>query len=133
MNKKTCVCYENNNYPVDVKTNVEPVLRWTNSKTPAPPPLKNGGLFSGPESNAHWMPKPVVPTTTYFMQVLMKDIDPPPPPGATEQYITENRLGNNYTAMPGVSWFNSAREGSGPYAIKVIDTPSKQKSQNNNL
>ena len=33
-------------------------------------------------------------------------MDPPPPPGASEQYPTENRLGNNYTAMPGVKWFN---------------------------
>ena len=41
------------------------------------------------------MPQPVVPTTTYFMQVLMKDIDPPPPPGATEQYVGGDRLGND--------------------------------------
>ena len=111
----------NNNYPVDLNTNVPPVLRWTDANTRAPEPLVNGGLYSGPQNNSPWMPKPVVPTTTYFMQVLMKDIDPPPPPGATEQYITENRLGNNYTAMPGVSWFNSGKDNRGPYMIKVID------------
>ena len=111
-----------NDYPVDIKTNVPHVLRWTNANTKAPEPLVNGGLFSGPQNNSPWMPKPVVPTTTYFMQVLMKNMDPPPPPGATEQYITGNRLGNNYTAMPGVNWYNSGKDDSGPYMIKVIDS-----------
>jgi len=121
----------NNNYPVDLNTNVPPVLRWTDANTRAPEPLVNGGLYSGPQNNSPWMPKPVVPTTTYFMQVLMKDIDPPPPPGATEQYVTENRLGNNYTAMPGVSWFNSSKDGRGPYMIKVIDVKKRQKKKSN--
>jgi len=59
------------------------------------------------------------------MQVLMKNIDPPPPPGATEQYPTNNRLGNNYTAMPGVKWLKTSK--TGPYHIKVIDSNFSKK------
>ena len=107
---------KNDDYPIDIESNIDPVKKWGNPHTTAPPPPKNGGLYSGPPSNAPWMPKPVVPTSTYFMQVLLKTANPPPPPGATELYPTENRLGNNYTAMPGVNWYNK-----GPYRIKITD------------
>ena len=110
------------NYPVDVESKIKSVNRWTNPYVSAPPTEINGGLYRGPQSNSPWMPKPVVPTTTYFMQVLLKNIDPPPPPGATEQYPGENRLGNNYIAMPGVKWYNDYPSDKGPYFIKVIDS-----------
>jgi len=112
-------------YPVDLNSNVDPIHRWNNIHTKAPPAKINGGLYCGPKNNAPWMPKDVVPTTTYFMQVLLKNVDPPPPPGATEQYPTNNRLGNNYTAMPGVKWLNTDK--TGPYHIKVIDTNLNKK------
>jgi len=121
MNKQCNRCYEDNDYPVDIKTNIKHNLRWSDANTEAPKSKVNGGLYCGPQNNAPWMPKPVVPTTTYFMQELLKNCDPPPPPGATEQYPTENRLGNNYTSMPGVNWFNSAYGERGPYNIKVIE------------
>ena len=79
---------KNNNYPVDLNTDVPPVLRRTDANIRAPEPL-NEEDYGGPQNNGHRMPKPVVPTTTYFITVLMKNIDPPPPPGATEQYVTE--------------------------------------------
>ena len=113
--------FVNNDYPVDIKSNVNPLERANNSQTAMPPSSINGGLYSGPENNAPWMPIKVVPTTTYFMQNLLRNCDPPPPPGATEQYPGDNRLGNNYTAMPGVNWFNSSYNNNGPYNIKVID------------
>ena len=121
MNKNCLKCYEDKDYPVDIKTKVNPLLRWTNSNTIAPNPTVNGGLYACPQSKSYSVPTPAVPTTAYFMQVLLKNADPPPPPGATEQYPTENRLGNNYSAMPGVKWFNSAYDNKGPYNIKVID------------
>jgi len=130
MSKKCSRCYEDNDYPVDIKTNIPPTQRWTDINTPAPPPQLNKGLYGGPPNNSPWMGKPVVPTTTYFMQVLLKSCDPPPPPGATEQYPTENRLGNNYTAQPGVNWFNSAYDERGPYNMKVID-PNFNKEKDN--
>jgi hypothetical protein len=56
------------------------------------------------------------------MQNLVRNADPPPPPGATEQYPGDNRLGNNYTPMPGVNWYNSSYDrNNGPFNIKVID------------
>lgn len=102
---KVCDCYIDNDYEVDIKTQVPAELRWNNANSPAPPPLINGGLYSGPENNSPWMPQKVVPTTTYFMQTLLKSANPPP--NASTQYPGGNRLGNNYTAMPGIYWFNS--------------------------
>ena len=114
--------YVNNDYPVDVKSSVHPYLRAEDPQTSVRAPPVNGGIFCGPQNNAPWMPKSVPPTTTFFMQNLVRNADPPPPPGATEQYPGDNRLGNNYTAMPGVNWYNSAYDrNKGPFNIKVID------------
>jgi len=114
--------YTNNDYPVDVKSNVHPYLRAEDTQSAVPPPTVNGGLFCGPQNNSPWMPKYVPPTTTFFMQNLVRNADPAPPPGVSEQYPGENRLGNNYTPMPGVNWYNSAyARNTGPYNIKVID------------
>ena len=108
------------NYPVDVDSKIEPIYRWTSPFVKAPPPQVNGGLYGGSQSNSPWMPKPVVPTTTYFHQVLLKNMETPPPEGATKQYPHENRLGNNYIAMPGVEWYNDQSPNKGYYRIKVI-------------
>jgi len=116
-------CYTDNDYPVDLESDIKPTLRWTNANTTVPPMRHNGGLYSGPQNNAPYMPRYVPPTSTYFMQVLLKSANPPP--GAIEQYPTENRLGNNYTAMPNVHWFNSAYDNKGPYNIKVIKRKEK--------
>ena len=114
--------YVNNDYPVDVKSKVHPYLRAQDTETAMKPPKVNGGLYCGPQNNAPWMPIPAPATTTYFMQHLVKNADPPPPPGITEQYPGDNRLGNNYTPMPGVNWYASAYErNKGPFNIKVID------------
>ena len=103
---KVCECYIDNNYPVDIETNVPPELRWTDANTQAPPQLKNGGIYGGPENNAPWMPSKAPATTTYFMQKLLLSANPPP--NANTQYPGGgNRLGNNYTAMPGIYWYNS--------------------------
>ena len=120
-NMKCFKSYNDNDYPVDVSTDISPGLRSKNAYTPMASPPVNGGLYCGPQNNAPWMPKSVPATTTYFMQELLKNADPPPPPGATEQYPGDNRMGNNYVSMPGVSWFNSAYGKQGPYRIKVID------------
>ena len=130
MNNQKCFkCYNDGNYPVDIVSDVEPIKRYSNAQTQPPPPMINNGIYGYPQNNSPWIGKPVIPTTTYFMQVLLKNVDPPPPPGATEQYPTENRLGNNYSAMPGVNWFNSSYDKRGPYNIKVID-PNFNKNKN---
>ena len=121
-NKKCHEYYVNNDYPVDIKSKVHPYLRAEDADSMVPNPPINGGLYCGPQNNAPWMPISVPPTTAYYMQHLVRNADPAPPPGATEQYPGDNRLGNNYTPMPGVNWYNSAHErNAGPFNIKVID------------
>jgi len=110
------------NYPVTVKSNIPSIKQWSNPNEHAPKALVNGGLYVGPQSDTIGVPKPVIPTTTYFMQELLGKMDPPPPPGATEQYPNYIRPGNNYVAMPNVSWYNPNDKG--PYRIKVIDNPN---------
>ena len=123
-NTKLCEeSYVNGDYPVDIQSDVPPELRSSDPNTAMPPPPINGGLFSGPQNNAPYMPQSVPYTTTYFTQHLLKSANPPE--GATEQYVGDNRLGNNYVAMPGVNWYNSAYErNKGPFTIKVIGRPN---------
>ena len=122
-NKEQCrEYYLDNDYPVDVKSKVHPYVRSEDTQSMVPEPMVNGGLYCGPQNNAPWMPKYVPPTTTFFMQNLVRNADPAPPPGVTEQYPGDNRLGNNYTPMPGVNWYNSGYpRNPGPFNIKVID------------
>ena len=115
--------YINGDYPVDVKSNIPPELRAHDAHTAMPPPPVNGGLYSGPQSNQPYVPQSVPHTTTYYIQHLLRSANPPP--GATEQYIGDNRLGNNYVPMPGVNWYNSAYDrNKGPFTIKVIGRPN---------
>ena len=121
-NKQCQEYYINNDYPVDVKSDVHPYVRAEDTMSEVPKPMINGGLYCGPQNNAPWMPKYVPPTTTFFMQNLVRNADPAPPPGAAEMYPGDNRLGNNYTPMPGLNWYNSAYDRNrGPFNIKVID------------
>ena len=119
--------YVNNDYPVDVKSRIPPELRDTSPNTAMPMPLPNGGLYRGPQINKWFVPQEVVPTTTYFNQVLLRNSDPGPPPGATQHYPGTQRLGNNYVSMPGVNWYNSAYpRNAGPFNIKVSDPNFKK-------
>lgn len=127
-NTKLCLeSYINGDYPVDVESNIPPELRAQDANTAMPAPPVNGGLYCGPQNNAPWMPKSVPYTTTYFTHHLLKSANPPQ--GATEQYVGDNRMGNNYVPMPGVNWYNSAYErNKGPFTIKVIGRPNPSSS-----
>merc|ERR1711990_1238892 len=60
---------------------------------------------------------PVTPTTTNMINKNLVSAEPPP--GATEQYIGTNRQGNNFTAMPGINWYNTTNESNpGPFNLK---------------
>ena len=74
MSKKCSRCYEDNDYPVDIKTNIPPTKRWTDINTPAPPPQLNKGLYGGPQNNSSWMGKPVVPTTNAVFVLIATSI-----------------------------------------------------------
>lgn len=69
-----------------------------------PESLPNGGLYNAPQSREPWANIPVVPTETNLIHYNLRSAHPPP--GATEQYISTLRVGNNYTDMQGVYWYN---------------------------
>ena len=109
-------CNINQNYSIDVNSNVPLHLRDNNPFTQINRNTVNGELYGGNESNKPWMPIKVTPTATNFIQRNLLSANPPP--GATEQYVGTNRIGNNYTAMPNIHWFNPSSS-TGPYHLKV--------------
>ena len=114
--------YIDNDYPVDFTSEIPPELRDSSPYTQIPRHEPNGGLYRGPQINKWFVPHEVVPTTTYFNKVLLKNIHPLPPSEAFKQYPTNQRPGNNYTAMPGIKWYNSAySRNKGPFNIKVLN------------
>lgn len=119
--------YIDNDYKVDVNSKIPPELRDKSPYSVMPEHVPNGGLYRGPQLDLWFVPKPAVPTTTYFNQVLLRNVHPKPPPGATQQYPSNQRPGNNYVSMPGVNWYNSAYpRNSGPFNIKVSDPNYKK-------
>jgi hypothetical protein len=83
---------------------VPPVFRDNNNETKVPPSKPNGGIYGGPQSKNPWANIPVTPTSMNLTHHNLRSANPPP--GATEQYQGNDRLGNNYVAMPGTYWFN---------------------------
>ena len=106
--------------PVDKNTGIPPEKRWKENQE-APPPTHNAGLYTGPAFSGPWGNIPVTPTTTNMIHNNLQSANPPP--GATSQYPGTDRSGNNYIAMPGISWYTSNDKC--PYKIKVTDNTSK--------
>lgn len=73
-----------------------------NTKMPNSP--INGGLYSGPQSTKPWASIPVTPTATNLIYNNLRSANPPP--GAIQQAVGTDRMGNNYVAMPEVYWYN---------------------------
>lgn len=108
-------------YPVDVKSNVPQHLRASDTKTAVPPPPANGGLYNAPQAVGGHASIPVAPTVTNMVYYNLRSANPPP--GALQQFIGTNRLGNNYVPMPGVYWLNDAQKGrDNKYNVKVLHT-----------
>ena len=106
----------NNN--VDVTTNIPSHYRSNTPYTAMPENPKNGGIYGGVSSKKPWMPILITPTATNYIVNNLKSANPPP--GAREQYIGTNRLGNNYVSMPNVYWFNDGQyDNRGPFNLKV--------------
>jgi hypothetical protein len=78
--------------------------RSANENTAIPDPLPNGGLFYAPQATGPWANIPVIPSDTNLIHFNLRSAHPPP--GATEQYVGIDRLGNNYAPMIGVYWYN---------------------------
>jgi len=96
----------NSDYPVDVKSDISPVLRANTPFEALPPSPVNGGLFSGPQAIGPYASIPVPPSGTYYIHENLKSANPPP--GATTHYIGYNRSTNNYLPMPGIFWLNDS-------------------------
>ena len=105
-------------YLVDVEGNVAEVNRDKSPDTQMPDPPKNGGLYGGEQSTRPWAAIPVVPTATNYIYKNLRSANPPP--GATSQYVSLDRFGNNYSPMPEVKWYNPASPNNGLYKIKGV-------------
>lgn len=82
-----------------------------------PPSLPNGGLYNASQVTAPWGSIPVVPTDSNIIHLNLRSAQPPP--GATEQYVSTNRLGNNYTSKVGVYAYNPPGAKNGMYRMDV--------------
>lgn len=110
-----CKNTKNSDYEVDIRTNINYHQRDFNHLSKIRPCPKNGEIYGGEESNDPWMPIKVTPTATNYISRNLLSANPPP--GAVEQYVGTNRIGNNYTAMPNIHWYNP--NNTGPYNLKV--------------
>jgi hypothetical protein len=106
-----------NYYEVDEVGSVPVELRASGPNDAMPPSPPNGGLYGGPQSTKPWANIPVVPTVANLIHNNLRSANPPP--GATEQYPSTERLGNNYIAMPGIHWYNPNNI-TGQYRIQGI-------------
>lgn len=90
--------------PYDVTSSVDPYLQWDSPFTSAPAPEHNAGLYTGPDFQGPHGNIYVPPTTPAMTNGNLRSADPPL--DALTQYVGSNRPGNNYRAVPGISWYS---------------------------
>ena len=83
---------------------IVPEKRMLNANTEIPASAPNGGLYGGEQSTKPWANIPVIPSDANLIHYNLRSANPPP--GATEQYVGTDRLGNNYAPMINVYWYN---------------------------
>lgn len=106
-------------YPIEIESSVPLHMRSADINSAIPTSPINGGLYGGPQAVGPYASIPVIPTATNYTFYNLQSANPPP--GATVQHIGTNRLGNNYTAMPGVYWANNKAKGmDSKFNIKVV-------------
>jgi hypothetical protein len=96
---------------------VAPERQASSKDVAIPESLPNGGLYNAPQATGPWANIPVIPTDLNLIQNNLRSAHPPP--GATEQYIGTERIGNNYAPMIGVYWYNLDNEMHGMYRMNV--------------
>lgn len=106
-----------NYYIVDETGSVSVELRASSPNDAMPPSPPNGGLYGGVQSMKPWANIPVTPTVANLIHNNLRSANPPP--GATEQYPSTERLGNNYIGMPEIHWYNPNNI-TGQYRIQGI-------------
>ncbi len=97
---------------------IAPEKRGSNENTAIPDSVPNGGLYNAPQATGPWGNIPVIPSDTNLIHYNLRSANPPP--GATEQYASIDRLGNNYAPMIGVYWYNPD-EARGMFRMQVTD------------
>ena len=97
---------------------VAPEKRDFDANTSIPESAPNGGLYRDPQSKAPWANIPIIPSGTNLIHYNLRRANPPP--GATEQYVGTDRLGNNYVPMIGVNWYNP-EHGKGLFRMNVTN------------
>jgi hypothetical protein len=103
-------------YPTLMDGIIAPEKRGTNENVAIPESLPNGGLYNSPQSMGQWANIPVIPTELNMIHYNLRSANPPP--GATEQYMGTDRLGNNYAPKIGVYWYNNSNT-NGMYRMMV--------------
>lgn len=98
------ISHQKGSYQTITKGLVQPEKRDFDANTAIPESSPNGGLYGGPQSTEPWANIPVTPSGTNLIHYNLRSANPPP--GATEQYVGTDRLGNNYNPMIGVYWYN---------------------------
>ena len=79
------------------------------------PQAPNGGLYGGPQQNKPWLPIHIEPTAFNLIANNLSSANPPP--GAIDQFIGLNRLGNNLNNTKNIDSYDKQ---SGKYRFKVI-------------
>jgi hypothetical protein len=95
---------KNGTYPTLTKGLIMPEKRAFNDDSSIPESAPNGGLYNAPQVTAPWGSIPVIPSDTNLIHYNLRSAHPPA--GATEQYVSTDRLGNNYAPMINVYWYN---------------------------
>jgi hypothetical protein len=95
---------------------IAPERRGASDNVEIPDSLPNGGLYNAQQATGPWGNIPVIPSDTNLIHFNLRSAHPPP--GATEQYISTDRLGNNNAPMIGVYWYNP-ENARGMYRIQV--------------
>lgn len=121
LNKGYCPYMQINSHPDSYKTFTESMLlkeqTTIEENSMIPPNFPNGGLYNAPQVTAPWGSIPVVSTDSNLIHLNLRTANPPP--GATEQYVSTNRLGNNYTAKPGIYPYTPVGALNGMYRMDV--------------
>ena len=107
-------------YPLDPNAlNPRNFMKPTNSPVAVPPALPNGGLYGGPQATGPWANIPIQPEMHIYIANLASA---EPPPGALNQMVGTNRLGNNTLTQPPVRFYvpkGAKTDADNPYAIYV--------------
>lgn len=106
------------NFPTLTESAVAAEKRDYSDASEILPSAANGGLFAPPQSTGPWANIPVIPSDTNLTHFNLRSANPPP--GATEQYVSTWRLGNNIAPMLNIYWYNPPNQ-NGMYRMAVRD------------